>query len=269
MSEHLLVIFCRPESAKKRTDTDRYQNTYPPRRATLAIRKRKQNRSICVAYLRMSTAKQELSIDAQKKVIQDWSVAAGIKVVGWFTDPARSGSTHPKRREGLLGALQALESLKAGVLVVAADDRLSRDTNHAGWIATEVSDLGAVVVDASKPEAEWIAMMFGRMQAQSYLDSLKKNTIRALAVKKARNERVGSIPFGFSLAPDGIHLVQDPFEHPVLVRILDLRRGGLGGRKIARVLASEGHRPRGASWNPGNLQVLADRWIAAGAEWAS
>ena len=223
----------------------------------MAPRKRKQNPIQAVAYCRNSTSRQELSLDAQKKVIQDWSVTAGVEIIAWFDDPARSGATHPKRRNGLLAALQALETLKAGVLVVAADDRLSRDTNHAGWIATEVDDLGAVVVDASKPEAEWIAMMFGRMQAQSYLDSLKKNTIRALALKKARNERVGSIPYGFRLSADGIHLVQHPVEHPVLVRILDLRRGGLGGRRIAGILQAEGHQPRGISWNPGNLQIMA------------
>lgn len=212
----------------------------------------------------MSTVKQDLSLDAQRKVIADWAEAAGAEIVAWFDDPARSGATHPKRREGLLSALKALESLNAGVLVVAADDRLSRDTNHAGWIATEVDDLGAKVVDASKPGAEWIAQMFGRMQAQAYLDSLRRNTVRALAIKKARNERVGSIPFGFQLAADGVHLEPDLSEHPVLIRILELRREGLGGRRIAAVLTAEGHQPRGSAWNPGNLQVMADRLIAEG-----
>ena len=230
----------------------------------MATRKRKQNPIHGVAYLRMSTAKQDLSLDAQRKVIVDWAEVAGVEIVAWFDDPARSGATHPKRREGLLGALQALETRKAGVLVVAADDRLSRDTNHAGWIATEVDDLGAIVVDASKPEAEWIAQMFGRMQAQSYLESLRKNTVRALAVKKARNERVGSIPYGFQLAADGVHLEPHSSEHPVLIRILELRREGLGGRRIAAALISEGHQPRGAAWNPGNIQTLADRLIAEG-----
>lgn len=230
----------------------------------MAARKRRQNPIHGVAYLRKSTAKQDLSLDAQRKVITEWAEVAGVEIVAWFDDPARSGATHPKRREGLLGALQALETLKAGVLVVAADDRLSRDTNHAGWIATEVADLGAVVVDASKPEAEWIAMMFGRMQAQSYLESLRKNTVRAMALKKARNERVGSIPYGFQVMPDGIHLEAHPSEHPVLIRILELRREGLGGRRIAAVLTAEGHQPRGVAWNPGNLQVMADRLIAEG-----
>ena len=139
--------------------------------------------------------------------------------------------------------------------------------NHAGWIATEVADLGATVVDASKPEAEWITMMFGRMQAQSYLESLRKNTVRAMAVKKARGERVGSVPFGFRLMLDRIHLEPDPEEHPVLIRILELRRAGLGGRRIAATLRAEGHQPRGAAWNPGNLQLLADKWLGGGPGW--
>jgi len=90
-------------------------------------------------------------------------------------------------------------------------------------------------------------------------------TKAALSIKKSHGEKTGgSVPFGFSLAADGVHLEPHPVEHLVLVRILDLRRGGLGGRKIARILANEGHRPRGARWNAGNLQVLADRWIAEG-----
>jgi DNA invertase Pin-like site-specific DNA recombinase len=226
---------------------------------------KRPNPKLAVAYSRMSTAKQDLSLDAQRKVIEDWAEQAGVEIVAWFEDPARSGSTPPKRRPGLVAALEALETLKAGVLVVAADDRLSRNADHAGWVATEVKENGAIVVDASKPEAEWISMMFGRMQAQAYLESLRKNTIRALAVKKARNERVGSIPFGYQLMADGVHLEPHPGEHPTRLRILDLRREGLGGRRIAAILTAEGHQPRGSAWNPGNLQVLADRLVAEAA----
>lgn len=227
----------------------------------LRPRQKRPNLKLAVAYTRMSTAKQDLSTDAQKMVISSWAAQAGIEIVGWFEDPARSGSTPPKRRPGLVAALEALGAHRAGVLVVAADDRLSRNADHAGWVATEVKESGGIVVDASEPEKEWLAKMFGRMQAQAYLESLRKNTIRALAVKKARNERVGSIPFGFQLMADGVHLEPHPGEHHTLLRILDLRREGFGGRRIAAVLTSEGHQPRGSSWNPGNLQVLADRLV--------
>jgi len=212
----------------------------------------------------MSTVKQDLSLDAQRKVIEDWAAKAGVEVVAWFEDPARSGSTPPRRRPGLLAALEALERLRAGVLVVAADDRLSRNIDHAGWVATEVKEARALVVDASKPEAEWIAMMFGRMHAQAYLESLRKNTIRGMAVKKARGERVGSVPYGFTLARDGVHLEPHPVEYNILLKILYYRQKGLGGRQIAAILAKDGHRPRGKAWNPGNLQTMANRWLAEG-----
>jgi DNA invertase Pin-like site-specific DNA recombinase len=212
----------------------------------------------------MSSVHQDLSLDAQRKVIEDWAAQAGVEVVAWYEDPARSGSIPPKRRPGLVAALEALETLRAGVLVVAADDRLSRNTDHAGWVATEVKESGAIVVDASKPEDEWVLKMFSRMQAQAYLESLRRNTIRALAVKKARNERVGSLPFGFRLSTDGIHLEENPAEYPTLLLILHLRKAGMGGRRIAGILTAEKYRPRGKSWNPGNLQVMADRLLRSG-----
>ena len=244
----------------RRIGTERFQYA-TTQEIPLRPRQKRPNLKLAVAYTRMSTAKQELSTDAQKMVISSWAAQVGVEIVGWFEDPARSGSTPPKRRPGLVAALEALETLKAGVLVVAADDRLSRNADHAGWVATEVRESGGIVVDASDPEKEWIAKMFGRMQAQAYLESLRKNTIRALAVKKARNERVGSIPFGYQLMADRVHLEPHPVEHPTLIRILDLRREGLGGRRIAATLTAEGHKPRGSAWNPGNLQVLANRLL--------
>lgn len=90
-------------------------------------------------------------------------------------------------------------------------------------------------------------------------------TKTALGIKKALGEKTGgSMPFRFSLAADGIHLEPHPVEHPVLVRILELRLAGMGGRRIAAILTAEGHQPRGVAWNPGNVQVLADRLMAEG-----
>lgn len=73
----------------------------------------------------------------------------------------------------------------------------------------------------------------------------------------------------FQLRADGINLEPNPVEHPVLLRILELRRAGLGGRRIAAALTSEGHKPRGAAWNPANFQTLEDRLLSEGVELAS
>ena len=79
-------------------------------------------------------------------------------------------------------------------------------------------------------------------------------TKAALGVKKAKGEKTrGSVPFRFILAAEGVHLEPHPVEHPVLVRILELRRAGMGGRRIAAALTAEGHQPQGCSvesWKP-------------------
>jgi len=103
-----------------RFGTERFQNAHTPE-AALKPRQKRPNPKLAVAYTRMSTAKQDLSLDGQKMVISAWAAQAGLEVVAWFEDPARSGSTPPKRRPGLLAALESLETLRAGVLVVAAD----------------------------------------------------------------------------------------------------------------------------------------------------
>jgi DNA invertase Pin-like site-specific DNA recombinase len=76
----------------------------------------------------------------------------------------------------------------------------------------------------------------------------------ALAVKKARGERVGGVPYGYHAGPDG-RLVADAAETATVERARTLRREGLSLRRIRDALAAEGHQPRaGAVWaGPGGI----------------
>ena len=78
-------------------------------------------------------------------------------------------------------------------------------------------------------------------------------TRAALAVKKARGERVGGIPYGYR-DDDGV-LVEVPNEQVVIARAKELRAEGLSLRAVGRALIQEGHTPRtGKGWH---VQVLA------------
>lgn len=79
---------------------------------------------------------------------------------------------------------------------------------------------------------------------------IRSRTKAALAVKKARGERVGQVPYGFRLAGDGVNLVADPDESRIRTRIQALREQGLSYRAIAQRLNHEGHRARGRRWHP-------------------
>jgi DNA invertase Pin-like site-specific DNA recombinase len=222
-----------------------------------------------VAYLRVSTDEQTLGMEAQRAAITAWAQRQGVTVVCWCEDLGVSGGAELEKRPGLLEALRAVRDLRAGLLVAHKADRIARDVYVAELVKRDLRAAGASValvegICGDDPFSEMAATV---MDAAARLERrmIAARTKAALGVKKAKGEKTGgSVPFGFSLAADGIHLEPHQVEHPVLVRIMELRRAGLGGRRIAAILTAEGHQPRGAAWNPGNVQVLADRLMAEG-----
>lgn len=75
-------------------------------------------------------------------------------------------------------------------------------------------------------------------------------TRQALAAKKAKGERTGSVPTGFALAADGRSLVPDPHETEAVELARTLRAQGLTYRAIGALLEARGYRPRGGRWHP-------------------
>jgi DNA invertase Pin-like site-specific DNA recombinase len=87
---------------------------------------------------------------------------------------------------------------------------------------------------------------------------IRSRTRSALAVKKSRGERTGSVPYGSRLAADGVHLEAHPEELQVLALVKELRAEGLSLRAIGARLTAAGCTPRGgAGWNPNTLARLA------------
>ena len=77
---------------------------------------------------------------------------------------------------------------------------------------------------------------------------------RGCAVKKARGERVGSIPYCFRVTDDGA-LESDDDEQEMVAVARRLRERGLSLRAIDRELRARGHLPRnGRAWH---VQTLA------------
>ena len=79
----------------------------------------------------------------------------------------------------------------------------------------------------------------------------------AIAVKKARGERVGSVPYGYRLAADGVALEVEPAEAAALTMAQERRAAGLSLRKIGAELSACGMRPRGGgAWHPDTVARL-------------
>ncbi len=218
-----------------------------------------------VAYLRCSTSRQELSPELQRRAIEAWAEREGVSVSAWHEDLAVSGGTEIDKRPGLLAAIESLRAEGAGILVVAKRDRLARDVLTNAMVERLCERAGAVLASADgtgngdSPEAQLMRNMVAAF-AMYERALIRSRTKAALAVKKARGERVGGVPYGYR--DEGGLLAEDEAEQVIVARARELRASGLSLRRIRGALLDEGHRPRtGKRWH---VQVLA-RMVAASA----
>ena len=72
----------------------------------------------------------------------------------------------------------------------------------------------------------------------------RERTRSALAVKKANGQRVGAIPYGYDLAPDGHTLIPNEAEQAVITEIRAMRAEGMRLQLIARTLSGRNIRTK-------------------------
>ena len=201
--------------------------------------------TVAVGYIRVSTEEQSLGPEAQRSAIEKWAESRGVRVAAMFEDHGISGGAPAEKRPGLLAALAALRENGAGLLVAAKRDRIARDTVIAAMVEQAAKRAGAVLTtadgasDGVGPEGQ---LMRGIVDVFAAYERgvIKSRTKAALGVKKSRNERVGQVPYGYTLAADGIHLAEDANEQTAIEKIRGLRASGLSLRGVTAECARLG-----------------------------
>lgn len=211
-----------------------------------------------IAYCRASTEDQTLSVDVQRAAIAHWCAAYGATLLAVYTDAGISGAMPLEKRPGLLAAMGAL---KRGMgLVITKRDRLARDTLTAAMCERIAQKAGASIISVDgagagdTPEAALMRSIIDAF-AQYERALIKLRTKTALQRKRAKGERVGSLPYGYRLVDDRQHLVPDPAEQAVIAVVRELRAHGLTTRAIARELNRRGLANR-AGGRFGHTQVI-------------
>ena len=161
---------------------------------------------------------------------------------------------------GLLGAIDALRTHGAGALLVARRDRLARDVLVNAMVERLCERVGARVQSAdgagngAGPEAALMRNIVAAFSAYERM-LIRARTKAALALKRERGERTGTVRYGYRVADDGKTLLPDDHEQAVIARARELRTEGASLRAVGRTLLAEGMAPRnGKGWNP---QVVA------------
>jgi DNA invertase Pin-like site-specific DNA recombinase len=215
----------------------------------------KNTTTTATIYLRVSTDEQAasgLGLEAQEAACRAFAAAKGWAVGAVHRDEGVSGSTPADKRPGLMAALAVLK--RGGVLLAAKRDRLARSVGVAAVIETMAGKVGAAVVTPDAPDSDdpFGAAMRGMMDVFAQLERamIAQRTAAALAVKKARGEKLGgSLPLGCGVDAAGRLVDGDAAEREALDIIRALRADGMSIRAIAAELNARGVKARGAGWH--------------------
>lgn len=204
------------------------------------------NRNLVVGIVRVSTSKQDLGPVDQRREIDAYCAARGMTLLAVFFERI-SGSTAPERRASLVEAAAYAKANGAGTVLAARRDRIARGRRVAEDVETFVETHGAQLLtadgmsDLSADDPNGL-MLRGQSDLTSewYRAVVRTNTRKALAVKKARGERVGTCPYGYTVGDDGVRLVADAHEQSVIALVRQLSTDGLTQRAIAVELTARG-----------------------------
>lgn len=208
-----------------------------------------------VGYARVSTNSQAdhgTSLEVQRSKITAAAELADLELVRVIVDAESAKSL---RRPG---AAELLELVKAGevdAVIVYSLSRLTRSVKDLGSLLELFGrhDVALVSVseslDTSSAAGRLALNLMGAI-SQWEREAISERTAEALQAKRAKGERVGTVPFGYRVAADGVMLEAEPAEQRALAVLRDLRAKGYSLRQIAAELSRQGFTTRrGSPWS--------------------
>ena len=106
-------------------------------------------------------------------------------------------------------------------------------------IALHVVDLGGSAIDTTSAAGRFMLVVLAGA-AEMERNLTRERTRSAMAVKRANGQRVGTVPYGFTLASDGVGLVRDTKEQAIIRDIREMRSRGFKLQQIAIELTDRG-----------------------------
>jgi DNA invertase Pin-like site-specific DNA recombinase len=208
-----------------------------------------------IGYARVSTEEQAedgYSLDVQTARIRAMAVAQGVTLAEVILDPGESAKS--LNRPGMARLLALVDARAVDTVIIAKLDRLTRSLVDLAALLQRFDRRGVALVSVAETLDTGSAM--GRMMlhfivllSQWEREVIGERTREALQYKRANWERVGTIPFGYRLAEDGVHLEADEDEQALVAQLRALRAQGRSLRQIADALNAAGWTTRrGTAW---------------------
>tara|TARA_R110000824_G_scaffold398774_1_gene603270 strand:+ start:630 stop:1316 length:687 start_codon:yes stop_codon:yes gene_type:complete len=175
--------------------------------------------------MRASTEEQRLTNGVQQETIEEWCAKEGQTLLATFADTI--STREPFEKRPALGELLAyVHQHDVDRVVYVRRDRLTRDPVQGFVIEKILRDDGCEVFDISgvgngdSPADEMIrGIMDVVNKYERSITSLRTKAI--LAAKKARGERIGGVPYGFTSVNGKLQVDED--EQHIIEVVAELR----------------------------------------------
>jgi DNA invertase Pin-like site-specific DNA recombinase len=178
-----------------------------------------------ITYIRVSTSKQGLGLDAQRDAIAQFAQNHGLDITQAFVEiETGKGSDALERRPQLRQALAAAKKLKCPV-VVAKLDRLSRNVSfNAGLMDAKVP---FIVVSIGLTADPFMLHIYAAL-AEQERTMISQRTVAALARVKANGKQLGSPKLAEArvVAAQVVTAEADRFANKVLPIIKQAQKAG-------------------------------------------
>jgi DNA invertase Pin-like site-specific DNA recombinase len=216
-----------------------------------------------VGYVRVSTEQQAsdgVSLAAQREKIEQYCALYDLDLIAVVEDAGASAKT--LERDGLSEVLTLMEAGQAQALVVAKLDRLTRSVADLATLLEKYFDgrfdLVSVGEQVNTGTAAGRLVLNVLMSVSQWeREAISERTKTALQHKKARGQRVGSVPYGYRLDADGVMLNEDAEEQEIIHAVEKFHAAGLSLGKIAAQLGTHGYTSRGGGkWHPQTIKNI-------------
>jgi len=200
-----------------------------------------------IAYIRTSTARQNLGLEAQLAAIRHFAEAEAFDVSETFSEKESGGDDH---RPELGKALEAAKKLRAPV-IVAKLDRLSRDVHFISGLMKH--KVPFIVAELGADTDPFMLHLFAAL-AEKERRLISERTKAALAAAKAKGVKLGGI------RPKQVIAKQEAIDRAEALRPILTELAGLSHNALARELNRRGiATPRGKAWSPVTVIRLRKR----------
>jgi site-specific DNA recombinase len=208
-----------------------------------------------IGYVRVSTEQQAergVSLDAQAEKIRAMAVVQDANLLDVITDAGASAKD--LNRPGLARVLALVDKRQIDVVIVAKLDRLTRSVRDLGELLERFERRSVSLVSVAESldtgtAAGRLVLNVMASVSQWEREVIGERTREALAHKKMQGQRVGTVPFGYALADDGVTLVDQTDEQAVLGLLRERRAAGFSLRAISDELNRHGFTTRrGTPW---------------------